>query len=366
MNNTQPTTERLHHIDGIKGLLCFLIMLGHFWNICRWSNPEAAFSNRVFSFINNSILGETIFSATFWMYAFLVISGYLLSGSKVRTFSELIIKSIKRYLRFALLIFGACVFIFILHKTVDFHTSETAAYFTNGWFQGYYPIDFELKSLVVEPIRALFFSGCAFNDPYWVMSDILVSSVIIYICNYMTRFTKKAPMVCLMIAILLDRHVIIACLAGYLMGLYREQLQKLTKNLLIFAITFVIIWGGFLTFKFNDILPTVFDEYFFYTLLYCCLLMIVDRFVVFQRAFSTTFFKILGKISFGVYSFHWPVICSIGSLALITGLKAGWNGELTYLLAFLFSIICTVIISLVYYFAIEKPTAKLMAIANRI
>ncbi len=33
--------KRLHFIDGYKGLLCFMIMFCHFWNIYRLTTGES-------------------------------------------------------------------------------------------------------------------------------------------------------------------------------------------------------------------------------------------------------------------------------------------------------------------------------------
>ena len=345
-NSTIKTNQRLHHIDGIKGLLCFFIMFGHFWNLCRWSNPESPIVNGVTTFISNSILGNTIFAGTFWMYAFLVISGYLLSASKVVKLTDLAKKIAIRYLRFFLLILGACAFIFVISKTMGFHANETAAYFTNGWFQGYYPSEFGVKAILIETVRALFFGGCAFNDPFWVMRDILLSSVIIYLCRYMEKFTKKAAWVCVFIAAIFHRPVIIACLAGFLLGSYKEIAKKIPTIIVFFGSSIVAGLMGY--------------EYLFYTLFFSFVMAVVERLSCIQKFFGMGFFRFLGKISFGVYAFHWPIICSVGSLVLIWGFEAGLNGMVAYGIALVASIAAVTVISVVYHLIIEKPVGKLL------
>lgn len=356
MNNTQQASTRLLHIDGIKGLLCYLIMLGHFWNLCRWCNPDGPLVNRVTTFINGSILGETLFSATFWMYAFLVISGYLVSGSKVRTVKELIIKSINRYMRFYILIFGACVFIFVISKTIGFHTGDTAEFFTNAWFQNYYRGEYGLMALATEPINALFNGSCGFNDPFWVMSDIILASIIIYFCKYMEKFTDKLHWVCLLSAVMLDRQVIMACLTGYIIGKYRDKIAKtLPKVLGVLILLFV----GLFFLRRYGIMPTMFDEYPLFTVFYCILLILVERLEFLKKFFGNKIFQIMGMLSFGVYSFHWPVICSVGSLVLSAGLSAGMNGDVVYVLSFVVSFLTTTILALIYRFTVEKLANKL-------
>jgi peptidoglycan/LPS O-acetylase OafA/YrhL len=338
--------KRLYHIDGIKGILCFFIMFGHFWNLTLWNNPESPLVNKVTTFINNSIFCDTLFSATFWMYAFLLISGYLLSGSKVNNLLDLGVKIVKRYLRFFLLIFASCVFIFGIYKTVGFHNAKTSEFFINGWYQSYYTWEFGLKSILTETVNALFYSGCGFNAPFWVMSDILFSSVIIYVCKYVEKYTKKASWVCLVASAFFNRPVISACLAGYVLGSYKEQAKK---------------WPVIAMFLVGSICAGLLHrEYLFYILLYCFVLALVDRLEFVQKFFGMKFFRFTGQISFGVYAFHWPIICSVGSLALICGRKKGFSGMVAYVLALVVSVIAVTIISTVYYFVIEKQMDKLL------
>lgn len=36
---------------------------------------------------------------------------------------------------------------------------------------------------------------------------------------------------------------------------------------------------------------------------------------------SNIIFVYLNKISFGIYSLHWPIVCSLGALVIVSGLK---------------------------------------------
>lgn len=99
---------RMYHIDGMKGILCFMVMIGHFWNIYRNCTDYAGFTSHTLNAINGTFIDNPILLATFWLYAFLVISGYLMSGSKIRSILELMKKTLKRFMRFFLPILGAC------------------------------------------------------------------------------------------------------------------------------------------------------------------------------------------------------------------------------------------------------------------
>lgn len=362
MENTTSSKPRMYHIDGIKGILCFMIFWGHFWNIYRCGSEDFPFTTPFLDAIKDSILDQTLLSATFWLYAFLVISGYLVSNTRIRDFRELLIKSLKRFLRLFIPILGACFFIFIIQETIGFHTTDTANYFTNTYFQDFYTTDLQAGDIVKEAFKALFSSSCKFNAPFWVISDMFLSSIGIYICNYIDYIKEKKthilPWLFLVAAILLDSHVIIACMAGYLVSYYREALEKFSEKLIPFFVVCISIFYVCYKLYKGAVNPMVFDKIFLYIILYCFLLILVNRLRPVQDFFSKKFFLLFGKISFGVYSFHWPIICSVGSLLLIVGLENQWNTNLILLASFGICLICTVLLSIIYHFTVEKLATK--------
>ena len=350
--------KRLHYIDGYKGFLCFMIMLGHFWRIYRSTSGASPLAHPAL----DSILGTTTdtftLAATFWLYAFLVISGYLLSFGKTKTFPELLTKTVSRFLRLFIPILGACLIIFGIYKAVGFYNNATADYFKNKWFQSFYRKDFVFADVFTESFNAMFAASCDFNPPFWVIRDMLLSSVLIYICQLTdTIFTKKThvlPLLFTLCAILLYNPVLTACLVGFLIGYYRESFSRLAENFWSFLAISLVIYSVFLWMKAEKVFPTSFGRTATFTLLHCFLLLLLNRFTALQRFFSTKFFLLSGKISFGVYSFHWPLICSVGSLLLLLGIRQQWPPVLAFFTPLLVSIPCTVVLSIVYHFTVEK------------
>lgn len=350
--------KRLHFIDGYKGLLCFMIMFCHFWNTYRLITGESPLSHRILDTFTNLPLGGYFLVASFWLYAFLVISGYLLSFAGIKSTTDLLTKSVCRFLRLFIPIFGACVIIFVIYKAVGFHNVETADYFKNAWLQSFYTKDFVWKDIFKQSYIAMFKGNCDFNPPFWVIRDMLVSSVLIYICKLTDHiFEKKThllPILFTLCALLMDRQVMTACLIGFLIGYYAEGLGKLTARFKNFFVVFIAIYGIFLWLKAGKVYPAVFDKTTEYTLIHCFLLIALNRFSLPQRFFSSKPFLLIGKISFGVYAFHWPVTCSVGSLVLMKCIDLQWHPIYTMAASFLVSLLFTVIISVVYYFTVEK------------
>ena len=91
--------RRLAYIDGLKGAACIMIfVVGHWKMIYTWAESfnsipwiDAILASP-FSFILN---------ADFWFNLFLVISGYLVARSHVKSIKEVIVKCITRFFRLA-------------------------------------------------------------------------------------------------------------------------------------------------------------------------------------------------------------------------------------------------------------------------
>ena len=364
MNEKNVKKERLYYIDGYKGMLCFLIMVGHFWNIYRHGG-ESPLNHTLLDLVNNAALSDILLLATFWLYAFLVISGYLLSNTTIKSVSEILLKLLNRFLRFFLPILGACCFIYIIQQCIGFYADETKEFFTYGWFQKYYAIILTWQAIFRETGKAMFSGSCAFNAPFWVIRDMFVSSLMIYICKFADSIYKKRvdllPAFFMLSAIIVDNQVLVACLAGFMIGHYKEAINVLTEKIENFVIIAVAVFWCFLWLHSKYVLPDIFDKFLAYTLIHCFFLILLNRINILQRIFSLKPFLLAGKISFGVYAFHWPVICSFGSLVLIKGMESELNGLLIYVASFLVSVVFTVVISILYYFTVENFSNKIIS-----
>lgn len=357
-------TGRMYHIDGIKGILCFMVMLGHFWNIYRNCTDYCDFTSHTLHMIKGTFIDSPILLATFWLYAFLVISGYLMSSAKICNISDLVKKTVKRFLRFFLPVLGACFFIWLIQETFGFYANDTKKFFINNSTQKYFRTDYHWTAIFTESVNTMVTSGCRFNTPYWVIRDVFLTSVLIYVCNFVDYGRDKKnnvlPVVFLVCALYLDRPVIIACLAGYMLGYYREQIERLAERKALFWLVFFAAFGFAKLMKYWKVLPKVFDNIFLYILVWCAIVIFINRTPGLVKFFSSKLFLHMGKISFGVYSFHWPVICSMGSYTLLVGLENGWRVLVTFGLALLVSIVCTVILSVIYLFTVEKAADRIV------
>lgn len=377
MDTTGKAGKRLHHIDGLKGLCCFFIMFSHFWLIYARQSAPAVLNSSLWNRIGYIYLTRYFFSAEVWLYGFYVFSGYLLSSARITSLFELALKSALRYLRLFLPVLGACCFILVIQETIGFHTGETSAYFTNPWYQNGYSLPLTPADIFSEAKRALSEGMCRFNDPYWVLKDIFHASLMIYVCSFADHilqriFQKRIPIlpaVFLAAAWLQQKFFVIAFLGGYLTGIFREQIDQLIRKKTFLWIIGVVLAVFFGYHGCTGFLPVLINSIPFFICIWCVTLVLFHRFEALQNAFSGRFFRFLGQLNFGVYSFHWPVLCSVGALVMLAGLERQWDPGWILLATLAISVLCTVLIAWIYSHTVERIcgwiTAKLALLLRK-
>ena len=319
--------------------------------------------------ISNSVF-STVIDESFWLQLFFVVSGFLLSFSEIQSFRALIKKSVKRLFRLYLPIEISCIIIYILSKTIGFYNVDTQRVFLCDWFQRYYRKEFAILDLIIKPIKTVVYGGAEFNGPFWVIKDMFYASLFIYLINYVSlKLSDKVKFIVYILVILVVKYVFgtiyFSCLVGALSGFIirnNKIMNKLpnTINGICCTLCIVMSLGGqkkiflFLSQKFstNFILCKLiscfeFNNSIWGTLYFAVFIIFVYYNKSVKEKLSKDILCNLNKISFGIYSFHWPVMCSIGALCIIKmsdlfmGIICGWliSFELTICISILYHIV---------------------------
>ena len=79
--------SRFLFIDGLKGIACIMIMVGHFNGVVKYSSGITCFP--FITWLNGSVF-SIIIDEGFWLQLFFVISGFLLSYAKMDKIVDII------------------------------------------------------------------------------------------------------------------------------------------------------------------------------------------------------------------------------------------------------------------------------------
>lgn len=339
------------YISSLKGLACLFVMIGHFLGLVRYAD-QLPFQSTFLLFLQEHHV-HLLFSEGFWLVLFFVISGYLCAQTCVDRFSSFCIKSICRFFRFCFPVFFASALIWLLSTLGLFHNQKTSMLFQNQWFQEAYSDKLSFLMLVRAPFDTLFFGVSHFNNPYYVLHDMMIASFIIYFLQYLNSKVKSSAIqiAVYLVVLTMSWFVSIAIILPCLLGMGISLLEKncaFVKNPAFSACVLAIAVIQ-LSFRFQ------FRSLIFFSMFMLSLL----GFSRIQSMLENRFFMWVGRISFGIYSFHWPLLCSIGSLAILW-LSVVIELRTAMLIACGITVLCTILISYGFNNTFEKWSAQMI------
>lgn len=353
---------QIEYINGLKGIACIGIVFGHYSGIYKYAENTIPFPHillRLFDYPLSILIDEI-----FWLCFFCVLSGYLVSLSYIPTLMKLFQKVIKRFLRFFIPILGANFIIYLLYLIIGFHNAETSILFSNTWFQELYLQPLTLKLVFKYAFYTILRGGSIFNTPYWMICDLFYSSLLIYTGlffeNKFFKFKWLIYLFELIIGIGLFDYIGFGCVLGAILNKLsiNHKISHIKKYILISlgVFDFILIDGGHRIIT-SFIKNSFFNYNSYWKVIYICIILyILNSIKEFQSCLSNKLTNNLNKISFGIYSLHWPIICSISSLAM---LLVGFNLA-SYFIIGILTIIITIIGATIYHYTIEKPATFLI------
>ena len=344
------------YISGLKGFSCLLVMIGHFVLIYKEALQFVPGFPLLDVVLHSRI--SFVFNAGYWLYLFFLVSGYLVAKSQVKTAGDVLLKAINRFFRFAFPIFFSYLVIYLIYLLIGFHNGEAAGIFQSFWYQDFYTGQYSLMDVLRSPVDVLFFQKCSLVSPYWVLREMFIASIIIYVlryaylsCGYKHDAIYFSVLILAIYLFSSLSPVITTCLIGMLFS-FCEDVEGILKK------PYFAFWVMVTAMLLYTSSPTYVTVLFFLSLV-----IFIPKVKLFDTVFSSTAFDFLGKISWGIFSFHWPVMCSLGALIIIAMQpKAGMPAS--YVTACVVSGIVSLLLAFVFHFSFERLSAYLSSAIN--
>lgn len=342
-------SQREGYLDGMKGLACLFILLGHFTGIYKYAENASQIDSWFVRILTEGPV--SIFTAeSFWLYLFFVISGYLLIISPPRKTRDFLVKCAKRILRLAIPIWGTAIFIFVIQNTIGFYNHSVQAIVQNTWLTHLYGSRLTVLDILKEPFLVLILGTSKFNSPFWCLRDMLISSFLIYGVGWICKSKKTETIaVCVLtvLAAITGRSIIMACLCGSCARLLREKAEiQNKKNIMVLAgllLPLVAFWSG------NPV---------FTSTAFASFLIAVPQVERVKSIFECKLVKRLGAVSFGIYALHWPIINSIG-LRIIVMSTNKMRADMMMIASLLCCSLITLVLATIFKITVEKLTEGL-------
>lgn len=364
--------ERIDFLDGIKIVACIGVFLTHYVGAFYSMRNGTAELGPVLTAILESPL-KLFWDGNLLVFVFAIISGYLCKQKRINTFHEIVIAIITRYLRFFFPLFIANLFVFLIQFTIGFKTQNIAITINNTWLATSYTTDVNLSMVIKE---SLLLTG-KLNGPLWTIRPFMIGSALVYIYSYISaRVSKLFCMIVFLFLICINilasgisgGKVILACFAGVFIDEFWHYTCSISQSeskwydLLICCI--LCLAAGLQDFLCGFMPQPIqpFMEYSDnYRLIYAALFI---AFMYQSKEIKTVFSAVCMTkwvgLSFPIYIFHYPVLCSVSLLVFYEmGLK--FSETISFFVTFILTGTLVGLVSGLY----EKTVGRAIAVILR-
>ena len=363
------TPTYFKNLDGLRFLCFLMIFLYHSF----YTEYDYIKNNELYVFLTRKVMGNGNLGVNF----FFVLSGFLITYLLINErnkFNKIHIGSfwIRRILRIWPVYFICVAFGFIAFPYLKLLLGQTPSETANPWMYISFLSNFDiirhglpdssvlgvLWSISIEEQFYLLWPILLLFIPiryYWILFSGIIIGTIIFRVNFDTY--------------MIHEYHTFSCIGDMAVGAFGSWLiitkpkfqQKITPSLLLPS---VLLWSIFIFyFFFRDeyiapIYPLRIIERFLFGILALAIILDLNynpkTLIQFGRY---KFISYLGRISYGLYAYHFIAILSVTTLTRILGLSTSiWS---VLFLDTILAFILTVIIAHFSYIIIEKPFLKL-------
>lgn len=342
--------ERIKYLDGLKGIGAVMVFLNHYY----------LFGFPSHKLLQTSFVLDWIANAGLAVMLFITISGYLSWKTSKRVNDNFLYLNryvLKKYLRFAIPFGFAFIILYISYffGTYDYFEPvfRQSMICQRGGGNPIFHVSVVefIKAVVISPMR-----NCFWDAPLWMMPIIFYGSIFVFVVRLIT--TKMSPskaliviLFCSCIIIMFNKlYVGITC--GLIMAFLWNKIEKTKDRLQNKPICrfFLIVILLIITYLLNVCLH--FNHEIRHTLVSASIILAAYYSSIFTKVLESCIVQFLGRISFSIYIWHFPVLCSFSSyLCYLTNYNFG--------IVFPISFAAVILVSTISQRFIEEYSRKL-------
>jgi peptidoglycan/LPS O-acetylase OafA/YrhL len=330
-------TGRLAYLDGLRGWMALVVLLHHLFG--DWLLAPMELRKHGADWLAGPFtwmpLG-TITDGQQAVFVFFAISGVALtypvlrSARRDRTLAGM---AVWRYPRLVVPVLISCVIAFLLKLSGALMNAPAAAHLAHGdWWAAQYAFPADLSQMLTyslwEAFAPLQTTMHTWNPVLWTMAPEIRGSFLLFLLLAVVRWRWARLTVAGVLIVLWADAYIVGFLTGFLVGyclaellvaaerspLVRERLLRTAPLGWLCLAAALLSWMAFQVVSFEQSL----NEYML-AMNAIALLTIVAVILLapLQRLLSTPVSRFLGRLSFGLYLTHFPLICSFSSTLLL-------------------------------------------------
>lgn len=365
--------ERLHYLDGIKGLACLMVAACHY---------HALFGAAFWG-------ADTLAARTDWFYngplcvrMFFLVSAFLLAVKVYRSEEQHMVQHtvIKRYLRLALPLLAVTLCIWVMEQAGVFHNMELTDLCQDPDYTGGYTEPHSFYQVFTTSLGTTLLSGdCSFNNKFWMMTWMFYGDILALIMALVTRCRRRAAFALFDVGIVLTLFTVQnlfpfmlgTALAYWYVHIRQEkktEADSCRRNRVLSGIGWTLVFlGAALLIEFKGYLIVALDgvaeripelgflingnTYNAIGILF--LLLAVMHLPVLQRILGCVPLRKLGNVSYYVFLVHWPIMCSF-SAGVFLHYRGMMADELLARILFCVTMGITILVSWIFTVTYER------------
>lgn len=368
METNLERAPRKAYLDGLRGAAACMVLLGHL-------SIALAIPLGPLRIVANGNFGVCIF---------FILSGYVLSGLAQNSTLSLTAQTIRRYLRLAIPILLTSSVAWALLALGAYHNKAAGEIIGSWWMGAWYQFEPSFTDMVWQSLYGCFVGlQPIYNPNLWTMHPEFAGSFYVFLINAVSgNRILRAGLLLMWGGFDLTGYFPLFA-AGALLFEFESELRSFyakffhsleLKGLAIFAFIFVGFYlGGMPDFQ-PDLAPRSYawlprfasdNAMRWHQIAALASMVAVLLSPMLQFIFGSALGRYLGQISFVMYLFQVPVICSYTAWIVVTMSRSGQPGWLVVMTAAVSTVAVIFLISNVMYRFIDENGVRLSRLAGR-
>lgn len=313
--------ERIKWIDGIRGIMILLVMLGHYLLAFTSKDGYIGYGSNyskeelLKAFIDN-LPSSLLFNNSFPLYVIVLLIAFIPAYKffKEQNEESILRQAKKRYLRFMIPTFIAFVINFILYHLGLLFNVKAGQALNNVWLQEMMVINPSFLNLLYEGLILVYVKGSSFISVSWIMGYLFIGSYITY--AILLLFGRQKNRIYVYIGLFIFFFVYDQMYLNFVMGIIAADIiidrEANNSEALNSIVSLLMIISGYLISGIPDIvLPGMLQSYTLSAIGACMFIVAISETKSIHKFLENKVLEVVSNYSFSAILIHIPVMAFI-------------------------------------------------------
>lgn len=366
---------RLTHLDGLRGIASLVVLAGHLANVVLPSiiNGVPQMSRFRYEWVLAGTPVGILWGGNFAVCIFFVMSALVLAYFYDREGRNFFAVCVRRYIRLAVPVFAASLFAYILWRSGAMYNLDAQKITREGWLKSQYlPPAPDIWRFLIETLYEVFRTGRLPTVPVlWTMKYEIEGSFGVFLLYALVPQVRLRVVVLLVLAAITFNTYYMCFVGGALIYEWTkcdDSVKAHVSGKIGWVLLFAGAYMGAFPFHHADawfgFMAKLLDVYGWHQIGAIFLVFACVNLRPAMTFLNRPLCRYLGKISFGLYLVHEPLIVSFMSFMIVTLYSAFGSARLAMFVALGLTLPIVFILADLVYRYVDAPATRFSAKAG--